>query len=254
MYLQYGNFRHSLGETTLIISRLPRKASNGDTIGYTERWDISGMVLGATQALITAGINAIESAYSQNGKNAILFLSDGTTKSAHQLLTQYAIGGVRVAQPVQFPKSDPGEYATGRSYQLALEADFGFDEGDGANNGQGQNTILQWSETLSITGDGGPKFVIRETLNTAPIAMQTRRVTKCRATQSGTAVGLTGYPPVPPPIWPQWLIHDEKTVVRSTPQQTGSGSQAQRTEYPVSWSYQFESTGPLQGYPNRRTR
>lgn len=239
MYLQYGPYRHALAECLLSISRRPKQSPSGTVIGYFERWDISGEVQAASSAALTAVIQSLETAYGFNGRDATLYLSDGVTPSAHRLISADSVNGVQVVQPVQFPNGTGGEYSTYRSYQLALEAEFATDDDTATSN------LTSFQETISITGNGGPKHVIIECLNARPVRQITLAATMIRAQQSGTASASTFYPTPPGPLWPQWLLNDSVTITKVGPIGTQSN-------FTTNWSYSFESSSPLTGAPTRR--
>ncbi len=70
--------------------------------------------------------------------------------------------------------------------------------------------------------------------------------TAYRATQTGQAVGLYGYPPVPPPLFPGKLEEGGRPTLGSPRLRNGV-----YVDWPVSWSYSFVSATPLVGFPNR---
>lgn len=74
--------------------------------------------------------------------------------------------------------------------------------------------------------------------------------TTVRVIQRGSAVGLSDYPIVPDPIWPEAEHEDKRSVNFGNPKKTGGVIGSVYTEWPVEWTYEFEDTAPLIGVPN----
>lgn len=198
--------------------------------------NMTGEVHGDTQADIRTAIIALQGAYSIQNQPWGLYHDDGTT-SAHYLGTQSLVRPLRVVQPPSFPDSDGAEYATKRTYSIQLEAEYFWD---------GTPQVLEWSESVSITGTGGPIKVVVPTLIGNPIQQQLTNTSVVRAVQQGSAVGWTAYPTeaVPPPYWPQYeLVHLRENATQSGVRSSGFVA----TQFPLSWKYTFESAQPLIG-------
>lgn len=247
MYFQYNNYRTALAATKVSIpAPQQERDAFGNLVRTVRTWQVEGEILADTQAEITTAIRALESAYNRDGGDAILFLPDGTTQSAHRLLSRDTIGGVRSSW-VHYPDGDGVEYVNGRKWMLTLTAEYpGLQQND--------SSIQTYDSAVSIVGDGGQEFVVRKTRNTKPVRQLVSRFTPVLATQQGQATAYGTWPQPDPPIWPQWYVNSRSTVTRTNPQQTGSGSNAFLQSYTTTWSYQFESPVPLTGFPSRRTR
>ena len=93
---------------------------------------------------------------------------------------------------------------------------------------------------------GTPRVIFHEDINGAlPIKEVTVPRTTFKATQSGQAIGYLGYPPLPPPLFPDDVVGDP--VETYTPAVDGV------KEWTVAWQYSFESATPLVGRPHFRT-
>ena len=136
---------------------------------------------------------------------------------------------------MSFPEGVGAEGITYRNYSLAVEGLLLT--GDG--------TLLSFVETLSFSG-GGPTYGHIETLTGLPVKQQLRNYTVYRVTQQGQAVGISGYPSVPGPLWPAALMRGGSSERRS-PRRIGNSY----TEYPITWQYEFEAAFPLYGNPTR---
>jgi hypothetical protein len=179
-------------------------------------------------------IAEMREAYSTNGRDVGLFLDDGVTPTDHVIVSASTIGGVRVLS-LEFPRGDGAEYSTFRTYRVVLEAEYT----DASSN------LLEYHEALSFDGTGGPRRVFLDVLEGLPQEQIGTQATTSRATQSGRAVGLAGYPIPPSPIWPAAELPDRRRLTLRTPERSGG----QLLRYTVDWHYSFESIIPLAGTP-----
>jgi hypothetical protein len=210
-------------------------SSRGYRQAVRETWRIVGVLHAADQPGITAAIAALRSAYNVNGCDLGLYLDDGVTLTDHVMTSAAALGGTRVTA-LDFPSGAGAEYSTFRSYSIAVEAEFP----DTSNN------LLDFSETLSFEGTGGPRVIYLDTLAGLPQAQLAQQRTTCRARQQGRAVGLATYPPIATPIWPGAELPDERRLVVRSPKRVAGNL----TEFVVEWTYVFESAGALAGMPS----
>ena len=235
MFLKYGPYTHAQNEPALQIAKQAVFSPRGYRQAVRETWRIVGVLHAASQTSLTAAIAGLRAAYSVNGLDLGLYLDDGVTLTDHVLVSSATLGGTRV-RSLEFPSGAGAEYSTFRSYSIAVEADFP----DTSNN------LLDFSETLSFEGTGGPRIVFLDTLEGLPQEQISRQRTTYRARQEGRAVGLASYPPVPPPIWPAAEMQPHRRLVLRSPRRVA----ANLTEFVAEWSYVFESNVPLAGGPN----
>lgn len=243
MYLKYGTYTHALDESSLVISKDTLLTDGNLPRAVRHRWQVSGLLIADSQAALTTAIAALEAAYAKPGQDATLLLDDGSTATAHKLVSSQAVGGVIVTQPPSYPLGTGAEYAAGhgRSYTLALEAEIPI-------TGTYAIETLSWDETLTFSG-GLPRYVHLELRNGPPQKQLVSQATTYRASQSGRAVGYRNYPSVPAPLWSDPL---DRNVTRRVPKTTGLGSNRTLSEFEVSWNYSFESAFPLAGNPTQR--
>ncbi len=64
------------------------------------------------------------------------------------------------------------------------------------------------------------------------------------ATQAGSAVGLYTWPSIPAPLFPEALINQDVDAGLDSPRRFN------RYEYPVKWTYTYQSNTPLAAFPN----
>jgi hypothetical protein len=243
MYIQYGNYRHAIGEGALSVSQQAEYES-GIPAAIRVRFEVQGRIQIAdqgsplaNQAFMTAALDDLEAAYLQNGLDFGLYQDDGTP-TQHVLLNAATLGGTRVITPVSYPVGRGAEYSTYRNYTVSIEGllpNF-------------YASIVQWKETLTFNG-GGPEFIFLQTLNGLPQKQVLYQQTTYKASQRGSAVGNLAYPLPPDPLWP-YAIHPNRTVIdRSSPERVGTTGIAFR-HYQTTWSYSFEDVAPLVGDPN----
>lgn len=236
MILKWGTYAHANTECTVLIEVEPQFDERDKRCSMRRRWTIRGELTGATQAALTTAIADLETAYAQDGLDLLLFLSDGTTPSAHGLVSAQSLGGTRVVKGPSFPKGDGADYVTYRAYEIVVEADFPVTS----------ENLISWTETLSSRGvAGAERWLYLPTLN-GPWQRQTvNEQTSTKVIQRGTAVGQFSYPAISPPMWSANEHIDERELDLKMPTRKGP----HLTLYEVSWAYHFESMTPLTGTP-----
>ncbi|HEY2250716.1 MAG TPA: hypothetical protein VGH74_06630 [Planctomycetaceae bacterium] len=234
MFLRYGAYTHANNEPAVQIGKQAVFSRRGYRRAVRETWRIVGVLHAADQPGLTSAIAALRSAYNVNGLDLGLYLDDGVTPTDHVLISTAALGGTRVTA-LEFPSGTGAEYSTYRSYSISVEADFP----DTSNN------LLDFSETLSFEGSGGPRMVFLDTLAGLPQQQIARQRTTYRARQEGRAVGLATYPAVAPPIWPAAELQDQRRLILRAPRRVAGNL----TDFVAEWTYMFESVSPLAGGP-----
>jgi len=236
MKLTYGTYSHDVNEASIRISS--SQLDNGGIEPLAKRivWQITGHIHGTSQADLKTKILALETAY-VDGKDATLLHNDGTTDSAHKLVSANAIGGIKVIAGPEYPIGDGAEYSTFRTFAVAIQGDFPL-------SALGTSTILDWHESVTFAG-GGPRDIGIELLNAVPVFQRTQAATIYRAHQSGRAMGYKAYPIVPSPHWPFAEMRPRRVIRYGTAQVFGTGANRTSLNYPVEWSYEFESELPF---------
>lgn len=215
-------------------------SESGRPIRYLTRCSVAGWLEADGQAAISTAEAALRAALRINYVD-LKFLTDSGAATATSLINSQTYSGVRVVDGPNFEGREGAEYATVRQFTFDVEAEYLI--ADAAN------AVLSFTETVSISGDGGPRTILRTPINTPVLVRQiVSQKTPVRATQSGRAVGHTRYPSAALPIWPRPIfLGDQSTVTRENPRQLGLGY----VEYPIAWNYAFESDTPLVGAPGR---
>jgi len=243
MILGYGSYRSAQDECTISMEANNRRSQSGGPIDVVlHRWTIDGEVQGSTAAAIVAAFQALEAAFSVDGRDLILYFNDGTTV-AHGLYSAAAINGVQITQPPHYPRGDGTELHNCRSYRIVVEAEFLPD-----------NTlrdVLSFDEAVSVEG-GGPELAVVPLLRGVPQIQIVYEQTEVIAIQEGSAVGRLRYPTRPQPLWPGLEWRRRRRVRRYSPRLRSVSPKLIWTEYRIEWSYTFISTSDLVGIPNRQ--
>jgi len=242
MYFKYGDYQHEDNEVSFEHSRVAKLDSGGVVYGYDETYKLMGRLHADTQEEITTAIDALKTAYAKQFQDLVLYDNSGTATS-HTLRNSETLGGVRVLDGPSFPNSTGAEYSTWRSYEIVVAAVVPI-------SGQGNGTVIDWQETLTFMGTGGPRNVWQPMITGPAIKQQVSQFTTVRAVQRGTAAGFSEYIPYANPIFPIDVEHQEQRVwERGTPQFMGGGV---RRYFPCTWTYVYEFNNPQTGNPTGR--
>ena len=225
MIFKYGSYAHSANEVSLTVSKQAEFSDLGYRRGTRETWTIAGVLQGGSQTEITSAIAALQTAYGTNGLNAGLYLDDGMTVTAHFLDSSATRGGVNV-KSVSFPQGKGAEYSTFRTYQVVLEALFPEEE----------SVYLSWTESISTTGTGGPKFILVPLISGAAQKQIVQQNTVVKVSQRGSATGVANWPSPAAPLFPDYEKVEQRSISRDTPRMHRTNNEG----YRVSWSYAFE--------------
>lgn len=234
--VRYGSFYHDVAEAAVSITAENVRNEAEQHYETRYRWVIKARALADNATDLQTKVDAIVAAYSQDGQDLAITLPDGTTDSSRTLLSSQTVGGVRVIQPPHFPDLSGGPaMITGLDVVVVLEGDVPV---------SGGAAWLSFNEQITFTG-GGPRFGYIETLTGTPQAQTWRQQTIYRATQSGRIVGYMAYPVPPAPIWPTQQVMAGTATPGNPRRRRGV-----YTDFPLSYSYSFESASPLIGQPH----
>lgn len=238
MYISRGSYDHDNNEATFSVAKESEFADNRVLIGTAWKVKVRGMMSGADAQALSTEMLAMEAAYSLTTGNFIVKDNSSAEVALFKIEGARTIGGIRLMR-FNYALSEPAELSTYVRYEIDLEADFG---GIGIIGGgtAPQDTVLTWNETISMRGDGGPRFVYRENRNGPPQKQIVSQRTPVFAQQRGEAVGLYNWPSASQPKWPQFLSGPDTDIQRTSAQSVGgSGLQQQRREYRIAWNYAF---------------
>lgn len=239
MKFRYGGA--SLDQDSFVWSMSKSDEVNQGNLPYRRRvrWNLQGQLNGDSPSAIAAKMATLDSTFSVHFRDAVLTDNDGNILRA--LYTNQTLSGVRVTSGPDYP-SDRNAFNTYMPWSVSLEADYAIGP-NGSQNGVDPFFLISFSESLSFSG-GGPVWVHVQLADVKPQKQMLYRHTPYRVTQSGSAVGRSAYPPVPPPLFPGSLTRSP-SISRTTPRREGFKLEG----YSVSWSYEFESAAPMVGNP-----
>lgn len=236
MIFKYGGYAHEDNEVALSFTQRAILVDRGIK-AHRRIISLTGKLHGTDVDDLTDKIQSLQNAYELNGKDAVLYKSDGTTQTAIGILNSQTINGTRVTQPPTFGNLDGAEYTTFVTYSITIEGDV-----------QGDTNLLAYEEKLSFRGNGGPRLAYLEPIVGEPIKQQTTQRTISKVIQSGRALGLSGYPTVNGPLFPG----DEDGEQRGIDLDAPKNLLGYRSEFAIQWSYRFRSVRPLSGIPISR--
>lgn len=213
--------------------------------GYAQRLRVTlsvrGELLTETQTAMSAAIEALLSGIARDYDDVLIKDDDGNT-TPFRLLGSDSIDGVKLIQPPTFTDLGGAIYALRIPFSIAWEADFPIDS---VTNGTGQPNVLEYSETLVFSGNGGPLKAITLTPRGEPIESTLAERTPYFATQSGSIRTLGPVTSYPRPIWPEKLVGPASSTALTAPVIRNGVAES----YGAQWSYQFQSITPLVGLP-----
>ncbi len=238
LYLQYGTYQHDEDEASVVIQYANRYTDEGQIAEVVGTWQISGLLQRDTQAELTTAIAELERVYGSPDKDIGIYIAGGTP-TAHRM--RFSDWDSIRPTVLGYPVGDQGEYVAQRAYQITVEAR------KVPTAAQGADSILEWSETIEITGTGGADWAFQPVVSGNWPSYNLTDRTPVLITQSGAAVGLKNYVPYPDPIFPSSAEHGKlRKRVRTGPKKRVPESR----EFGCNWSYTFEFMGGVPNVPN----
>lgn len=228
MFVKYGTYAHPSDEAGVQFSIRSILDANGLPFQSRRTAVVSGTLLAETEIGMSNKVQALINAYSENGHDLGLYHTDGTVTPIF-LSNSSSVNGVQVVDH-NFPTPD-SVYATNYDFRITLQADYMVGEGTSTD-------VLEYSETLTYIGNGGPRVVGIELELGLPAMQRTRQRTLCQAIQSGRSVGFLTHV-IPNPYWPTLLQNPDSSVSLDTALRGGAHS------YAASWNYIFLSPVPF---------
>ncbi len=243
MYLRIGSKIRPFNEARASIAY--QVAYDGFNRASTVKvtWGISGRVIQQSNATATGmsqKIAILKQDFSQFRPDLHFYEDDGITPTELRLLASELLDGPNLLD-LSFPDKEPDVYTTGVEYGATFE-------GTGRAVGATANPISEFQETITPGDDGGLILgYVGGALN-PPELQVFKQAEAWSYTQSGSAVGLYGYPDPPPPLWPQFQMRTMQPI-KESPRVAGPIPMYFR----ISWSYRFASPFQLSGNPHTFT-
>jgi hypothetical protein len=240
MILKYGTYSHAQDTVSLAVTREPVRNERDQRYAVRERWTIDGWLTGADAAALTTAIDALETAYATDGQNLILYLNDGVTPTSHSLASASALGGVRIISGPEYPEGAGAEYAVIRNFRITAEALF---------EDSSPQALVDYSETIQVTGTGGARRVVIPVLVGSPIVQETATATPVFISQDGQATGLTAYPAANLPVTGLHEHVDRRQISRRNPKRQADGTDR---FYEITWHYEFTEAAAATATPTAK--
>lgn len=232
MQLVYGSYTHDENEVSLASVRTSLYSDTRIKIGYTERWTINGRIQGSSQSDLTTKINALRAAYAVDGGNLYLKDNSGANTSL-VILNSNTTSGVKIME-VSIPDLSGAQYTTFVDYTIIADAEVVAQT----------ETYESYSDSISITGNGGPKRILMETATGVPIIQTVKQRTKVLAVQNGRASSRGSIPPYPQFLFPG-LVQDSSQINKFM----GVSVQNGVVVYEIGWNYVYESVSAVSAIP-----
>lgn len=237
MYLSYNGYNHADNEVGLHIIKQAVYGPAGRRQFEKQVWTITGVLISnVSEADLTSKMSALETAYSTNGGNLVLY-GNGGTATAHQLFSAGTLNGVQV-KGIQWLPGNPGiwgmgtEYVNKRSYRIMVEAERPWAD----------DNLVFYQSSVAATGTCGPRTVYIRSLTGLPQAQTPQLHTTQMVVQSGMSIGLTSSIAADAPLYPLYEQFDKRKMIYGSAQRLGVNIS---THYPTRWMYFFESPIPL---------
>lgn len=237
MQLKYGSYTFAVDSCAITMQIQTLTNERGLPYAQTYSANVNGYLDADSTTLISAASEALADALAVPYRDLILYTDAGVATHV-ALLNSGSMGGVVCSGP-NFDNGKGAELSTYRTFSFTAKAEYPLTPG--------AFVLQSFTERISTSGTGGPRFVIREALTGLPQKQIVKQRTKCSANQSGQAVGYLSYPTPPPPLWPNDEKLDQRSLTVTAPKYRGRTFQ----DYAISWAYSFESAVPLIGLPNR---
>jgi hypothetical protein len=240
MKFKFGNTTRPNNEVVVSVSYYPQYNLTREIAAVTETWSVRGRIVlqgaDATSANMGNEIRAVNAMAEQQDVDVVILDDDGT-ETPWKIRSSECNIGPRVTY-FGWTASENDVYTNGQGYTLNLTAERPYKGG-----------LLSFTETLQPIEPGGQEYVYVGGSVNYPERQLGSQHLPWRAVQSGTAVGLLGYPVPPAPIFPFAMSKPNQAFVFTllSPKKPGKID----SEFTISWSYDYAWHQPLIGIPNR---
>lgn len=242
MQFRFGAYTRPNNEVVCSVTYSPVYSITREISHVTESWAIRGRIVlqgaDATSGGMSNQIRQVE-AMAEQQNASIAMLDDDGAETPWSIRAGECLLGPS-ASYFSWTTGENDVYTNGQGYSFNVTAKRPITSG-----------LLSFTETLQPIDAGGQEYVyVGGSVNYAERQLGSQYL-PWRAVQSGSAVGLLGYPVPPPPIFPFAMVKPNQAYVytKSSPRVLGRID----TEFPISWSYEYAWQFPLVGNPNRLT-
>jgi hypothetical protein len=222
MYLTYGTFAFNTGETLVsFFGQARRYNQRGWAQSKVLRMVVEGEIVASGQAAINTRMAAIQDALAVEGYT-VAFRFDSGAETRYKL-DGPSSRGVRILELAFQQQEGKAHFATGLPFTITFEAEYGISDLD---------PYVSFQETVGRIGNGGPRVVWQELDYGEPVPQTVSTNTTVTIVQQGTAVGASGWPPFPRPLW-EPIDNPEESVFSDSPELDGLAY----VNWPIRWSY-----------------
>lgn len=207
----------------------------GQPYAVRRRLRADGWIDGTSQGNITANLAAADAALKTPYQDIVLAQDDGSD-SAVVLRNAGSITGVQVTGGLSLPDMRGAAYVNTIHYTFTAWAEYPL--------AGTSNLLLTWTEVVELWG-GGPLRDVFPCVNAPPQEQVLWPQVPYEATQRGTIVGYTAYPPAPSPKFPA-ALREAGRFSRRSPKRRGNGYQ----EFTLDYAYVFKAATPLVAIPS----
>lgn len=235
--LTYGGYSHDANENIVSISMRGIENQSGYVYAVAETVQISGILQADTLAELLTKQAALQEAYKLQDQN-LTWLSGSDI--IYQIESSQTLYGVRVINPPSFAQGGaPGELVNRRTYQITLESAYLYD----VTTGTDTPYVLNYEQSLSFVGTGGPAFGHLPTLTGTFQKQQLTEKSLVTCQQTGSRVSLFSYSIPDPPLsfLAAYEKEDRRIIRQGNPRQINNNL----IEYPIFWTYTFERNQPF---------
>jgi len=198
---------------------------------------MNGFVKGSSQSSLNNKIKQVQNAYRLPAQSSGLYHDNGSA-TPHLLTADGTFRGIETS--FQWTNSNNAEYATGRSFAATMTVRKVL---------QGVDDIVQFSETVTVRGTGGPRRHTGVLQQGNPRRQIIAQKTPIFITQAGNAIGRFSAPAPPAPLYPSDEDYEQRTNSATSPNRDSGIFQ----DYGVNWSYSFTLLGgDPKPQPNQR--
>lgn len=242
MQLVYGsyNFTNNMVSYHRYINIL--RSQTGLPAIADEKWIVRNKIRGTSASDITSKCNTFTS---QMVDGYDLTFKDNSGSSTSDFMTHAVqLNGCRVDR-IRWIPSAGSPVQSGATFVNCREVEVVFSGQRMAGN---SGDIMSWHESLTLVGNGGPKWIMVPSINGAVEPTTLMDFTPYSMIQMGRASGLGEYPLFPDAKYPLFEHQEQRVQELGTPRRWGR-TNALNLEYPIMWKYVMESATALTGVP-----
>lgn len=226
MKITYGSYEFDDNTVGMDMRIVPKRDKRGRRRFTTKEVTLRGKLRAANQSAFKTAIEAFETAFTTDLQDFKL-LHDDDSDSAHTMINSETYGGVRCG-PIRWGNDTPAEYATVRSFEVTLTADYIT---------SGIEVYSEYEETVAVQGTGAGQIVYTPCLDGTVGEAQNYPRVPVTVVQSGSARGSISYPPFPGfVLGTQYLQGPQVVKERIGPRKELNVN----TDYGIRWRYVFQ--------------